>query len=180
MINILNPFALMTFVSMGACGIYWLIHYSEKHWFDKFHPSTYFQKVLLILFSASMFVLFYYFLHKAFVTHFLINPGIIISNTGSGGGFYLNENKLGWNDALQKDVEFYKRLKDFLFVTIQIGIFAFGFLIRRKFCLLKRTSTKKKPHLLLSLGLFILTLIVAFLALGAVMLMLEDYTIWTY
>lgn len=180
MINILNPFALLTFALMGACGIYWLIHYSEKKWVGKFNPSTYFQKVLLILFSASMFVLFYYILHKAFVTHFLIKPGIIISNNGSGGGFYLNENKIGWNDAQQKDIEFYKWLKDFLFITIQIVFFAFGFLIRRKFSPTVITSITNKRPLLMTSVLFALTLIVTFLALVAVMLMLEDYTIWTY
>ena len=108
----------------------------------------------------------------------LINPGFIESNTGSGGGYYFSENLVGWDQNTLDNFEFYKLLKDLLFVIFVILIFIFALYLRKRNHLKITYDNNKKPNLFVTILFIFISIITIFIALGAIFLTLENNFIW--
>ncbi len=178
MIEIINPFALFALSSIGALGIIWLLKYSNNTSLRKVGPTNKLRQSIALIVLTNFLVLIYLIIHAKFISQMLINPGFIISSDGSGGGFYWNDNAGSWDQKKLNNFEKYRFIKEFLFITVCVFLLLIALYIRKKNKSKIVALTSQKLNKIITILLFIFSLLLTFITLGMVMLMSEGYFIW--
>ena len=108
----------------------------------------------------------------------LIDPGVLGINSGSGGGFYWGN----WNQKTLDKFEFYKLIKELVFVSLNIFIFSLALFLRQrnKSKIISETTKKTKSTftILLIIFLIIFSILLTFIVLMVIMSISEAYFIW--
>ena len=108
----------------------------------------------------------------------LIKPGFIISNDGSGGGYFWNDNAGSWEQKKLNNFEIYRFLKEFVFMTGSIFLLLIALYLKKKNNSKIVTLPSPKSNTIVTILLIIFSIILTFIVLGMVMLMSEEYFIW--
>ena len=108
----------------------------------------------------------------------LVDPGLIKSSGGSGGGYDWTYNTGSWNQQKQNNFKFYKFIKEFVFITSNIFLVLIALYLRKKNNSKITTLPTKKSNLIFTVLLIIFSFLLTFIALGMVMLIAEEYFIW--
>lgn len=178
MIEILNPFTLYPLSFIGALGIIWSLKYSNNVKLRKIAPINNLRQYIALIILTNLLVLIYLIIHANFISQMLIGPGIIESSGGSGGGYNWNDSLGSWNEKNRRNFEIYKFIKEFVFVAFNISLFLIAIFLRKKNNAKNTTEVIKKPNLVITGFLICLSLLLTFIAIGAVMLFAEEYFIW--
>jgi hypothetical protein len=108
----------------------------------------------------------------------LIVPGFLESNDGSGGGFFWSEKLAVWNKNKQDNYEFYKFIKEAVFVSFNIFIFLLALYLRKRNNSKINVEITKKTNLIVTVLLIIFSLFLTYLALVGILLTIDEYSIW--
>ena len=178
MIKIFNPFTLYALSLIGALGIIWTVKYSNNLTLRKLAPKSNLRQSLALIILTNLVLLIYLIIHAKFISQMLIEPGFIESSGGSGGGYFWSDNEGTWNQKKQNNFDIYKLIKEFSFVSINIFLILTALYLRKKNNSKITLELSNKRNLILTILLIVLSLLITFITLGAVMQMTEEYFIW--
>jgi len=178
MIEIINPLTLYALSFIGALGIVWLVKYSNNPTLRKLAPINNLRQSIALIILTNFLVFIYLIIHVKFISLMLINPGLIESSGGSGGGYNWNYNVGDWNEKKQNNFEIYKFIKEFVFISSNISIILIAFYLRKKNNSNITIIPTKKSSLIFTILLIIFSLLLTFIALGMVIIIAEEYFIW--
>jgi hypothetical protein len=178
MIEIINPFTLYALSFIGALGIIWILKYSNNLTLRKLAPMNNLRQSIALIILTNFLVLIYLIIHAKFISKMLIDPGLIRSSGGSGGGFFWNDNLGVWNQQKLNNFKFFKFIKELAFVFINIFVFLLALFLRKKNNSKITTEITKKPNLAFTVLLIFFSLLLTYITLGAILLTLEEYFIW--
>jgi hypothetical protein len=174
MIDIINPFFLYALSFIGALGVIWLIKFSNNQTLRKLAPKNNLRQTIGLILLTNFLVLAYLIIHGKFISHMLIDPGFIIIDDGSGGGFFWNGDLGGWDQQKQKNYEIYKFIKELVFISVNILVFLSALFLRKKNNSKITMEISKKPNLAFSILLIFFSIILTILMIGVLMASVEQ------
>ena len=178
MINIINPFFLYALSFIGALGVIWSFKFSNNQTLRKLAPMNNLRQSIALIILTNFLVLIYLIIHAKFISQMLVDPGLIKSSGGSGGGYDWTYNTGSWNQQKQNNFKFYKFIKEFVFITSNIFLLLIALYLRKKNNSKITNLPTKKSNLIFTVLLIIFSFLLTFIALGMVMLIAEEYFIW--
>ena len=179
MIEIINPFFLYALSFIGALGIIWVIKFSNNQTVRKLAPKNNLRQTIALILLTNFLVLAYLIIHGKFISHMLIDPGFIIGNNGSGGGFFWNDDLGDWDQQKLKNYENYKFIKELVFISVNILVFLSALFLRKKNNSKITTAISKKPNLAFSILLIFFSIILTIITLAVIIFTVEDLFLWT-
>jgi hypothetical protein len=179
MIEIINPFFLYALSFIGALGVIWVIKFSNNQTVRKLSPKNNLRQIIALILLTNFLVLAYLIIHSKFISHMLIDPGFIISNNGSGGGFFWNDDLGYWDQQKLKNYENYKFIKELIFTSINFLVFFLALFLRNRNNSKITTEISKKPNSAFSALLIFFSLILTIITLAVIMFTVEDLFLWT-
>jgi accessory gene regulator protein AgrB len=168
-------------ILLGSLGIILIIKFSNYQILKKISAKSNLRIILGTVILMNIILIFYFILHQFLILKILINSKIIEPNLGSGEGYFWTENLVNESFRQSKidSYKFFNFLKDFIFVILNIGLFAFSIFQYKKFNLkTKEQTNQKKPNLIVTIVLFIISLFLSFLGLGITLIATEEFQIW--
>ena len=178
MINIINPFFLYALSFIGALGVIWSFKFSNNQTLRKLAPINKLRQTLVLIMLTNFIALVYIIIHVKFISQMLVDPGLIKSSGGSGGGYDWTYNTGSWYQKKQNNFKIYRFIKELVFVGINIFVFLLALFLRKKNNSKITTLPTKKSNLTFTVLLIIFSFLLTFIALGMVMLIAEEYFIW--
>jgi len=163
---------------IGALGIIWSFKFSNNNTLQKLAPINNLRLSITLLIFTNFSVLIYLIIHAKFISQMLIVPGFLESNDGSGGGFFWSEKLAVWNKNKQDNYEFYKFIKEAVFVSFNIFIFLLALYLRKRNNSKINVEITKKTNLIVTVLLIIFSLFLTYLALVGILLTIDEYSIW--
>lgn len=179
MLAIINPFVLYIASASGALGIMWFFKYSNVHILNKIIPVNKFRFAFILIILTNVILFIYLLIHGQLISKMLVDPGFILSNDGSGSGFFWNDelsNKL--NDKYLNKFELYKKINDYLFILTTALLFIASSYYRKKRESNLEMHGRYKKSLFYTIILGIIAFLISIIFLGAVIFVMDELVIW--
>lgn len=178
MINIINPIALYALSFIGALGLIWSFKYSYNKTLQNIAPINNFRQSLILIIFTNILVLIYIFIHAIFISKMLIEPGFLERSDGSATGFFWTDNLDGWKQIELDKYDFYKVIKEFIFISFNIIIFLFSLFLRKNSNIKLYAKLNSKPNFIFTYMLIVLSVLLTIITLSVLLLAIDEYVIW--